>query len=778
MQFLLDFFGAAGFTPHGYCLSWRSVLLWLHVLSDTLIVLAYYSIPLTLFYFIRQRKDLPYPWLFLMFGLFIVACGTTHLLSVITIWVPVYWLDGIVKAITAVISVGAALMMYWVIPRALMLRSPAQLEAEVKDKNRSLILTIAELKRTQAALQTSEQRLMLAAASGQVGIWDFNLKTHELIWDDTMFALYGACREDFSGAYDAWSSRLHPDDKEATEKALQDAIAGIKEYEPEFRVIWPNGDTHYIKGHATVINDQDGNPIRMIGTNWDNYEHAYARHQLQLAHTAINKSKSAYFWLNSQGEVVDVNDHACRSLGYQREELMGLAVWAFDPNISADTWPLHWEKNKAQGGRTFESNHRRKDGTLFPVELTTNYISANGEEYSFSFALDISQRKQTEKALQESKNHLQTLIRTLPDLIWLKNTEGVYLSCNTRFEKLFGTDENNIIGKTDYDFVDRELADAFRENDKIAMRKGGPSINEEWVTFADDGHRELLETTKTPLLDAQGNMLGVIGISHDITERKLAEQKLQEAYKALQQSQAMLVRQEKLAAMGTLVGGVAHEVNNPLMGISGYIHYALENIEDGRPRDMLSKALREVERIARIVRSMLVFGRQTDPSHQEADVLTVLQNISSLIEAEYKSADITLRTEFSDTLPLANINFDSLQQVLLNLLLNARDSLKAVATPREVTLTAKLVNQMIEIAVCDNGLGIPENILSKIFDPFFSTKMPGSGTGLGLAVSRQMAEEVRGTLEYQAAPCSSSTGACFILRLPMVQAEITEQKDD
>lgn len=766
MQALLDFFGAQGFVPHGYCLNWSAGLLWLHVLSDVLIVAAYYSIPLTLLFFIRHRKDFPYPWLMVMFGLFIVACGTTHLLSVVTIWLPLYWLDGIVKAITAATSVVTALMMYKIIPQALLLRSPAQLEAEVQAKSQWLLKTITELKKTELALQASEQRLKLATTSGQVGIWDYNLESNELIWDDTMFALYGAQREDFSGAYDAWSSRLHPEDKIATETWLQEAIAGIREFDPEFRIILPNNEIRYIKSHATIIKDQNDKPVRLIGTNCDNYEHAYALHQLRLAHTAINKSKSAYYWLNSQGEVVDVNDYACQSLGYERAELIGQTLWRFNPDISAANWPKYWLENQKNSGQTIESQHRRKDGSTFPVEITTNYIVVNSEEYCFSFSLDISQRKQSDAALQESKNHLQTLVRTIPDLIWLKNADGVYLSCNSRFEQFFGATEDEIIGKTDYDFVNTELANAFRKYDRIAMEQATPSTNEEWVVFADDGHNELLETTKVRLCDAQGNTIGIIGIGHDITERKQAEQKLQDAYLALQQSQAMLVRQEKLAAMGTLVGGVAHEVNNPLMGIGGYITYAYENIDEGRPRDMLGKALKEVERIARIVRSMLVFGRQSDPSQQAADVQMILQNISSLIEAEYKSAEITLSTDIPKQLPPAHINIDSLQQILLNLLLNARDSVKDIDTPREVSIKATMVRQMIEIAVYDNGPGVPQEILSRIFDPFFTTKPPGSGTGLGLAVSQQMIEEVHGTLEYR----PQTTGACFVLRLLLADA--------
>jgi PAS domain S-box-containing protein len=133
---------------------------------------------------------------------------------------------------------------------------------------------------------------------------------------------------------------------------------------------------------------------------------------------------------------------------------------------------------------------------------------------------DITDRKRIEEALRQSEGYLRALIRTLPDLVWLKDPGGVYISCNSRFERLFDAQEKDIIGKTDYDFVDRELADFFRKHDKAAIAKGAPSINEEAVTFADDGHREILETIKTPMYGNGGHLIGVLGIGRDITGRK------------------------------------------------------------------------------------------------------------------------------------------------------------------------------------------------------------------------------------------------------------------
>ena len=139
---------------------------------------------------------------------------------------------------------------------------------------------------------------------------------------------------------------------------------------------------------------------------------------------------------------------------------------------------------------------------------------------------DITDKKETEKKLRKSENHLRTLVQTIPDLIWSKNKDGVYLSCNPMFERFFGAREEDIVGKTDYSFVDQKLADYFLENDRRAMAAMKPTSNEDWVTFADDGHHALLETIKTPLYNDKGSVVGVLGIGRDITARKQAEETL------------------------------------------------------------------------------------------------------------------------------------------------------------------------------------------------------------------------------------------------------------
>jgi len=157
-----------------------------------------------------------------------------------------------------------------------------------------------------------------------------------------------------------------------------------------------------------------------------------------------------------------------------------------------------------------------------------------------------SEREKTEKKLQESRAHLSALIHTIPDLVWLKDPNGVYLACNSRIERLFGAKETDIVGKTDYDFVDKELADFFRENDKKAMTANRPTMNEEEITYADDGHTEMVETIKTPMHDSKGSLIGVLGISRDITDRKLAEQEREKLISELEQKTRNLEERQHL----------------------------------------------------------------------------------------------------------------------------------------------------------------------------------------------------------------------------------------
>ncbi len=178
------------------------------------------------------------------------------------------------------------------------------------------------------------------------------------------------------------------------------------------------------------------------------------------------------------------------------------------------------------------------------------------------FARDITERKLLLEQVQKSQSLLRRIIHALPDLVWLKDPQGVYLACNRRFEAFFGQTEDKIVHKTDYDYVDKELADFFRENDRLAVEQGSARRNEEWVKFASDGHQELLETTKTPILGDDGGLIGVLGVGHDITARRRAEEALRLS--------ASVFSHAREAIVITDAQGVMVDINAAFTRITGF----------------------------------------------------------------------------------------------------------------------------------------------------------------------------------------------------------------
>ncbi len=232
---------------------------------------------------------------------------------------------------------------------------------------------------------------------------------------------------------------------------------------------------------------------------------------------------------NKEGILLMINKSGADLLGGNPEDFTGKSISDILPENS-DQY-LQRIRNVFETGRP-ESYEERINLTAGYRWFYSNFSPVFNKEMIDSVQIvsaDITERRQAEKALRLSETRHRTLVDTIPDLIWLKDPDGVYLSCNPTFERFFGAKEADITGKTDYDFADTDLADFFREHDRKAMNTGKPSVNEEWLTFADDGYHGLFETIKTPMRDADGNLIGVLGIARDITKRKQTEKELRQS---------------------------------------------------------------------------------------------------------------------------------------------------------------------------------------------------------------------------------------------------------
>lgn len=415
---------------------------------------------------------------------------------------------------------------------------------------------------------------------------------------------------------------------------------------------------------------------------------------------------------------------------------------------------------------------------LDDLAKTINLMRTNLNDSYSRFKGEVLERKQAEKSLQKSETHLRTLINSLPDLVWLKDSDGVFLSCNAKFERLFGAKESQIKGKTDYDFMDESLADFFREKDKLALEQGGPSINEEEVTYADDGHKEILETIKTPMYDDQGNLIGVLGVGRDITLRKKTEEEKNRLKAELQQAQ-------KMEAVGRLAGGVAHDFNNMLSIILGNTDLILDDLDASNPViDNLHEIHKAAERSADLTRQLLAFARKQTIAPKVLNLNTAIDGMLKMLE-RLIGEDIDLVWRPLDALWKIKIDPSQIDQVLANFCVNSRDAIKSVG---KVTIETGNVSfdtaycrehdgfkpgDYVMMAFSDDGAGMDKDTLVNIFEPFFTTKETGQGTGLGLATIYGIVKQNQGFINVYSEP---GQGTTFKVYFPTHQASYIESK--
>jgi hypothetical protein len=267
----------------------------------------------------------------------------------------------------------------------------------------------------------------------------------------------------------------------------------------------------------------NGNPVSTVEEKLIDSEVRYRR--------LFESAKDGILILDARtGKIIDVNPFLINLLDIPKEKFIEKEIWeiGFFKDIAANKEKF-LELQREEYIRYDNLPLETAEGRKISVEFVSNVYLMNKKKVIQCNIRDITERKRSEKALIVSEIRLRTLVQTIPDLIWSKDKDGIYVSCNRMFERFFGVAEAEIVGKTDYDFVDRKLADFFREMDRTAIAAGKPTSNEEWITFADDGHQAYLETIKAPMYDSRNNLLGVLGIGRDITERKKAKDALLES---------------------------------------------------------------------------------------------------------------------------------------------------------------------------------------------------------------------------------------------------------
>jgi PAS domain S-box-containing protein len=339
----------------------------------------------------------------------------------------------------------------------------------------------------------------------------------------------------------------------------------------------------------------------------------------------------------------------------------------------------------------------------------------------------ISERVRLIREVEVAAQRFSQFISSAHDLISIKDLDGRYQVSNEATAVLFGLRVEDLIGKTAHELYPPEIAAWISEHDQEVIQRGEAMSFEETLTLKD---REVhLGTVRFPLRDYKGDVVGVCTISRDMTEEK--------------RLQDQLVQADKLAAIGQLAAGVAHEINNPLTGILAYAEDLLAEAENDERAADYQVIVRETLRCREIVRNLLGFARQTKPRFQEAELNEVVGDTLALVDHLALFKDITLEHALAEDLPPVWGDKQQLEQVVLNLLMNSAESMNGRGVIN-ISTSSLDRSRSCQIVVADNGPGIPEEELPQIFQPFASTK--AAHQGLGLAVSWGIIEHHGGTI--------------------------------
>ncbi len=538
MQALIDFFGIKDLIPHGYCLSWSPVLLWLNVISDLLITLAYYSIPLILVHFLRRRKDVPYPWMLAMFAGFIVACGTTHLLSAVTVWIPLYWLDGLVKGLTAVLSIATAVLMLWIIPKFLFLPSAAQLQAEIQQR------------------KTAEEALRVANAELQK-----NSARTQSLFDS---ALDGIITMDRDGNVTGWNAQAEHIFGYSSEQVLGCQITELI-IPPAYRESHRQSLSRFMEtGVSSIIGTRlevtalraDGSEFPMelavdaLGEKDDYFFSAYirdisTRKQAETAkQEALDKLQKIaaqlpgvvfQFRLRSDGSscLPYASDVLRDIYRINPEDVLDDAAKIFDV-VHPDDLEQHLASIHASAHDlspwSNEYRLRFTDGTerwLFGNALPQH--EEDGSVLWHGFVSDITERRLIEQAVRESENKLAAILDNVDAFIYIKDCNYQYQYANQAMRQVLGRPLEDIIGKLDDALFDETTAKKLRENDRRVFELGERIAAETAYVQKDSTATGTYLTVKQPLRREDGSIYGLCGVSTDISERKQMEERLRDS---------------------------------------------------------------------------------------------------------------------------------------------------------------------------------------------------------------------------------------------------------
>jgi len=580
--------------------------------------------------------------------------------------------------------------------------------------------------------------------------------------------------EEFLADPDLLYRIIHPDDRSLWESHLHDAMQKNKSVEVEFRVIHPDGTYRWIHHICQPVHHSNGRFLGVRGSNRDITRHKQDDDALKVSEnilkTVFDNARDGILLADIETKKFKMgNRRISEMLGFNEEELKNIGVLDIHPENDLPYAIERFEKmvmNEIIISKDVPV--KRKDGSIFYAEINSSSVIIEGRTYLLGIFRDITERKQAAEELQESELKYRRLTDSITD-IFISLDIKMRITYWNKASEILGFTTEGVAGKSVYDVIpdikDTPVESLIKEVLRTHIK--GMLIYQ----YSIQGKEKYWE------IDAYPYENGISVFVKDITERIRVENELKKTYEELKRTQVQLIQSGKLVARGEMASGIVHELTQPLLGIKGFELALLQDLRDLKVKSPIlehdirkfmeqSEADLEIiqkqtDRMTKIINSVRSFAHKSSDK-EWMDINSQIENVLILFSEQLRTHNISIATNFASGLPRIFANLNEFQQVIINLITNARDALEAKGKEGQLTITTGRSNNGIYIEVEDTGTGADAQTVSHMFEPFFSTKK--EGMGLGLSIISRIISDQGGTINVE---CKPGVGCKFTILLPL-----------